>query len=289
MKLLSSQISAGTLYVVATPIGNLFDMGQRAIAVLGGVDVVAAEDTRHTQKLLSHYGISAQLVSLHEHNERKRVGELIARLRNKDSIALVSDAGTPLVSDPGFLLVEQAVREDLPVRAVPGPSAVVAALSVCGLPTDRFVFEGFLPTKSGARRTHLDRCVNESRTLVFFEASRRLPSTLADMVSVFGSCREVSLVLEISKIYERISLAPVGELCRRLENGEWVCRGECVLIVAGVDHIEAIETDADRLVAALTPHLSPRRVAEVAAEIAGGGKNMFYRKALSSVSSERRD
>ena len=117
MKLLSSQISAGTLYVVATPIGNLFDMGQRAIAVLGGVDLVAAEDTRHTQKLLRHYGISAQLVSLHEHNERKRVGELIARLRNKDSIALVSDAGTPLVSDPGFLLVEQAVREDLPVRA----------------------------------------------------------------------------------------------------------------------------------------------------------------------------
>jgi 16S rRNA (cytidine1402-2'-O)-methyltransferase len=289
LKLLSSQISAGTLYVVATPIGNLFDMGQRAIAVLGGVDVIAAEDTRHTQKLLSHYGISAKLVSLHEHNERKRVGELIARLRNKDSIALVSDAGTPLVSDPGFLLVEQAVREELPVRAVPGPSAVVAALSVCGLPTDRFVFEGFLPTRSGPRRTHLSRCVNESRTLVFFEASRRLPSTLADMVSVFGSSREVSLVLEISKIYERISLAPVGELCRRLENGEWVCRGECVLIVSGVDHIEAIETDADRLVAALTPHLSPRRVAEVAAEIAGGGKNMFYRKALSSESSGRRD
>ena len=220
--------------MVATPIGNLFDMGQRAITVLGGVDVVAAEDT---QKLLTHYGVSAQLVSLHEHNEHKRVGELIARLRNKDRIALVSDAGTPLVSDPGFLLVEQAVREDLPVRALPGPSAVVAALSVCGLPTDRFVFEGFLPTRSGARRTHLARCVNESRTLVFFEASRRLPGTLADMVSVFGSSRKVSLVLEISKIYERISLASVGELCRRLENGE------CVLIVSGVDHIEAIRSD----------------------------------------------
>jgi 16S rRNA (cytidine1402-2'-O)-methyltransferase len=258
-------------------------------------DLAAAASvlTAGGERLVEAFLMSAYLLIYadgeHSDAERKRVGELIARLRNKDSIALVSDAGTPLVSDPGFLLVEQAVREDLPVRAVPGPSAVIAALSVCGLPTDRFVFEGFLPTKSGARRTHLARCVNESRTLVFFEASRRLPSTLADMVSVFGSCREVSLVLEISKIYERISLAPVGELCRRLENGEWVCRGECVLIVSGVDHIEAIETDADRLVAALTPHLSPRRVAEVAAEIAGGGKNMFYRKALSSVSSERRD
>jgi 16S rRNA (cytidine1402-2'-O)-methyltransferase len=274
------QVSGGTLYIVATPIGNLADIGQRALAIIASVDLVAAEDTRHTRKLLSYYGIVARLISLHRDNERQRVEGFLSRLKNGASIALVSDAGTPLVSDPGFLLVQRATLAGLPVRAVPGPSAVVAALSVCGLPTDRFVFDGFLPSRSSARRTYLGTCVNETRTMVFFEAPRRLPSTLADMARVFGDEREVSLVLEISKTFERIILGSIGELLARSRKKELVLRGECVLIVSGAIQTNAIETDADRLVGALSPHFSPRQVAEVAAAIAGGGKNAFYRKAL---------
>ncbi len=228
----TSSETAGTLYIVGTPIGNLEDLGRRAAGILAGVDLVAAEDTRHTGRLLAHLGIEQKLVALHEHNEDARAARLVAELAEGHDIALVSDAGTPLVSDPGLKLVRAAIAAGLTVVAVPGPSAVTAALSVAGLATDRFVFEGFLPRKRIQRRVRLGELADERRTLVFFESVHRLRATLADMVEAFGAEREAVIARELTKLHEQVARGPLAGLAGRL--GDAVpLRGEFVVLVAG--------------------------------------------------------
>ena len=208
-------IEPGALHVVATPIGNIDDLSERARTVLAGVDIVAAEDTRHTGRLLQRLGIRARLVSLHEHNEPERVPELIGRLRAGDSVALVSDAGTPSVSDPGFPLVAAAHAEAIRVVPIPGPSAALAALAAAGPATDRFVFEGFLPAKAQARRRRLESLRGEPRTLILYESAQRIAATLADLVAIFGGDRSATLARELTKTFETVRRAP------RASRAEW--------------------------------------------------------------------
>jgi 16S rRNA (cytidine1402-2'-O)-methyltransferase len=222
----------GTLYIVATPIGNLDDVTHRALRVLKDVDVVAAEDTRHTKKLLNHYGIRAVLTSYHEHNERTRSRALAERLGRGETIALVSDAGTPTVSDPGYRLIGEAIRVGARVIPVPGPSALLALLSASGLATDRFVFEGFLPAQAGKRKKRLKEIQGESRTLVFFEAPHRLGETLLDLIEVFGD-RSAALGRELTKLHEEIVRGRLSEIAAALRGRE--PRGECALAVAGAE------------------------------------------------------
>ena len=232
------------LYVVATPIGNLGDLSPRAREVLQTVDLIAAEDTRRTRQLLSHAGLSTPLLSLHEHNEQQRVEQLLARLHDGERIALVSDAGTPLISDPGFRLVRAARQAGLEISPIPGPCAAIAALSVAGLPSDRFVFEGFLPAKKGRRAERIAALATEPRTLIFYESVRRLGGTLAELERVLGGARRAVLLRELTKTYESVIAAPLGELAA----GDLPTRGECVIVVAG-----APETTAP----------SPLRISEV--------------------------
>ncbi len=279
-------IEKGTLYVVATPIGNLADLSARARDVLAGVDVIAAEDTRHTRGLLSHFGIERPLVSLHEHNERRALDDLVHRLRAGESVAQVSDAGTPLVSDPGFHLVRAAQDAGIRVVPVPGPSAVLAALAAAGVPTDRFVFEGFLPSKEGARRKRLQELAAEPRTLVFFEAPHRIAETLADLAAIFGEAREAALARELTKTFETIRRAPLGGLTRWVAEDPNQRRGELVIVVHGAPATEG-ELDAEtlRILKLLAAELPPRQAAALAAEITGKKKNLLY-QALLSLSDE---
>lgn len=223
------------LYLVATPIGNLEDMTFRAIRILREVDLIACEDTRHSRKLLDHFQISTPLTSFFEHNERDKGAQLLEKLKTGCSIALISDAGTPAISDPGYRLVRLCHQEGVPVTIVPGAQAAVSALAVSGLATDRFVFEGFLPARSGGRRERLVELAGERRTLVFYESPHRLAATLADLAAVFGETREAVVVRELTKLHEEICRGPVGELARRWE-GEKV-RGEVVLLAAGAEEI----------------------------------------------------
>ncbi len=220
----------GILYVVATPIGNLEDLTFRALRVLQEVALVAAEDTRHSRKLFQHYGITTPMTSCHAHNEAAKGERLLARLEQGESIALISDAGTPAISDPGFVLVRQCRERGIVVTAVPGPSALTAALSIAGLPVDRFAFEGFLSAKQGARREALQRLRNEERTLVFYEAPHRLLATLHDILSEFGSAREVAVARELSKIHEEVFRGTVEAAIAHF--GRERVRGEIVLLVA---------------------------------------------------------
>ena len=207
---------AATLHVVATPIGNLADLSPRALDTLRTVAAICAEDTRHTRQLLAHFGIEQSLVALHEHNEDEMAGRLVARLLAGESLALVSDAGTPLVSDPGFRLVRAAREAGVRVSPVPGASALVAALSVAGLPSDRFVFEGFLPAKSGARRARLSALAGEPRTLLFYESSHRIEDTLADCVAAFGAERQAVVARELTKLFETVLDGTLAELHARV-------------------------------------------------------------------------
>ncbi|MDS4042124.1 MAG: 16S rRNA (cytidine(1402)-2'-O)-methyltransferase, partial [Candidatus Competibacter sp.] len=249
-------VESGALYVVATPIGNLEDITARALRVLREVDCIAAEDTRHTGQLLRHFGIDTPLLSLHEHNERGRLESVIAMLREGRSVALVSDAGTPLISDPGFPLVRELRRQGSKVIPVPGPSSVLAALSVAGLPTDRFVFEGFPPPKTAARRARLQALTGEERTLVFLEASHRVAETLVDLAAVFGAERWAVVARELTKRFEEVHGAPLGEL------GTWLAadanrqKGEFVLVVQGVPAASEADTpEIRRLLRALLAEL----------------------------------
>jgi 16S rRNA (cytidine1402-2'-O)-methyltransferase len=219
------------LYIVATPIGNLEDVSARALRVLREVAVIACEDTRHSARLLSTYAIRTPTVSCFEHNEERRTPELIERLQRGESIALISDAGTPAISDPGYRLVRAALAAGLRVAAIPGPSAVIAAISISGLPTDRFTFEGFLPQRASARRTALAALAREPRTMVFFEAARRLEAALADMAVSFGATREAAVVREISKTFEECVRGTLAELHSRFSVTE--PRGEIVVVVEG--------------------------------------------------------
>jgi 16S rRNA (cytidine1402-2'-O)-methyltransferase len=270
------------LYVVATPIGNLGDITARAIEVLSQVDLVAAEDTRHTRKLLRHLGIERPLLALHEHNERERMQGVLGRLREGQRVALVSDAGTPLISDPGFPLVRACHAEGIPVSPVPGASALVAALSVSGLPTDRFAFHGFLPRKAVARREQLDSLAGETATLVFYESAHRIRDSLADLCAAFGEAREAVLCRELTKLHETLLCEPLGALLARIEADPDQRRGEFVLVVAGSPPVDGGGAgELDRVLHALLEARVPlRQAAAVAARLSGEKRNRAYQRAL---------
>ncbi len=270
----------GTLFVVATPIGNLEDLPPRARQTLAAVDLIAAEDTRRTRGLLSHFGINSRLLALHEHNEREVVDTLMKSLEAGDSVALVSDAGTPLVSDPGYRLVQAAHRAGVTVSPLPGPSAVTAALSVAGLPTDRFSFEGFLPAKRQARRAVLDKLVSEMRTMVFYESVHRLAETMADLAAAFGGQRPAFLGRELTKLYEQCVHAPLAELCTRIAAGDIAQKGEFVIVVGGAPAPAREADDVDRLLLELSELLPAKDVAKVVARVTGGKRNALYQRLL---------
>jgi len=279
------QAARGCLYIVATPIGNLGDISARALEILGSVDVIAAEDTRHTRRLLQHFAIGTPLLSLHEFNERERHQKLIERVTAGERIALVSDAGTPLISDPGFVLVRAARHQGLSVVPVPGPCAIVAALSAAGLPTDRFTFEGFLPGKRKARRDALEALRSEHRTLVFYESPHRIAGTLAEAAAVFGAGRQAVLARELTKTFETFLSGGLGELVAALEADSNAGRGEIVLMVAGASGSrdetgEGQAVDQDRLLRILQREVGVKRAARLAAEITGLPRNRLYQRAL---------
>ena len=268
----------GRLEVVATPIGNLGDLSARAREALASADVIAAEDTRHTLALLRAVGVSRPLVSLHEHNESQRVPELLARLEAGETVALVSDAGTPLISDPGLELVRRAAHEGFDVRAIPGPSAIVSALAVAGLPTERFCFEGFLPARERERRAALERLAHEPRTLVLFEAPHRIVRTLADMVEAFGAERNGAVARELTKAHETVYRGTLRELLLRAEAEENFRRGELTLVVEGAAPVVGAvdEEQLRRTVALLAKELPPARAAALAAQLTGAPRAMAY-------------
>ena len=274
----------GELLVVATPIGNLADISPRALQALREADLVLAEDTRRSRQLLAHHAISRPLEALHEHNERARADTLVARMVAGERMALVSDAGTPLLSDPGCVLLARAHAAGVRVSPLPGPSALAAALSVAGFPADRFVFEGFLPPRAIARRERLCALAKEARTLVFYEAPHRLLKTLADLVEVFGAEREAVLARELSKLYETVRRATVGELLALATAQPDQQRGEIVLVLAGASTAAAASVgervDEDSLLDALLEELPPRRAAALTARILGGRRNELYQRAL---------
>ena len=254
------------LYVVATPIGHLSDVSARALSTLRDADLVAAEDTRVTQRLLGHYGIEQRLVSLHEHNEEAVTERLVTALQNGDAVALVSDAGTPLISDPGFRLVRAAAQAGIAVFTVPGPSAVTAALSISGLPTDRFTFEGFMPSRRAARVAALNALRDEPRTLVFFESSHRIAASLADLAEVFGDDREGCVCRELTKRFETVLRGSLGALAERVERDPDQRRGEFVVVVAGRSADAAGDlSEAVRLAERLSAHLPRSQAARIAA------------------------
>lgn len=267
----------GTLHVVATPIGNLGDLSPRALEVLRSVDAICAEDTRHTRQLLAHFGVERPLVALHEHNEDRQAAQLVERLLGGASLALVSDAGTPLVSDPGYRLVRAAREAGLRVSPVPGPCAAIAALSVAGLASDRFVFEGFLPARTSARRERLAALVTETRTVMLYEASHRIAETLDDLVTVFGPDRPVVLARELTKLFETVldgSLATVRAAVLADPNQR---RGEFVVIVQGApEDADARIAEGRRLYARLGEYLKPSQAAKVAAELSGAPRKALY-------------
>jgi 16S rRNA (cytidine1402-2'-O)-methyltransferase len=263
------------LYVVATPIGNLEDISHRAVRVLGEVTCIAAEDTRHSRILLNHYGIGTPLLSLHEHNESDRTPGLVDRIRRGEAIALISDAGTPLISDPGFRLVNAMKQERLQVFSVPGPSAVTAALSIGGLATDRFVFEGFLPVKPAARRKRLNVMASENATLVFFESSHRIRATMADMLNVFGADRDAAICRELTKKFETVIRGSLADIKLRLETDPDQGKGEFVVLVAGNTE-ENDSAGALQLARALREYLPASKAAKVAARVTGTSRRELY-------------
>lgn len=269
--------SAGRLWVVATPIGNLDDLSARAREVLGRVALIAAEDTRHSAPLLARYGIATRVVALHEHNERDEAERLVARLRGGDDVALISDAGTPLVSDPGFRLVRAARAAGIVVSPVPGACAAIAALSVAGLPSDRFVFEGFLPAKAVARRERLGELAGEARTLVFYESSHRVRECLDDMAAVFGYARPAVLARELTKLFETVIDADLATLVARVAADPNQSRGEFVLLVGGrPEQEDARLAEGRRVFALLREELPPARAAKLAAAISGAPRKALY-------------
>ncbi|MGB5510914.1 MAG: 16S rRNA (cytidine(1402)-2'-O)-methyltransferase [Woeseiaceae bacterium] len=271
---------SGNLYVVATPIGNLEDLTPRARQTLADVDLIAAEDTRHTGRLLSHLGLKKRLIALHDHNEEQVVTKVIAELEAGQSVALVSDAGTPLVSDPGYRLLRAAHLHGITVSPMPGASAVTAALSAAGLPTDRFCFEGFLPAKAVARRKRLQSLVSESRTLVFFESVHRIAAALADLAEVFGEERDAFIGRELSKLHEQCVQGSLGSLRLKVDAGDIVSKGEFVIVVAGVDIETESTLDTDTLLVELAKHLPGKDAAKVTAKLTGEKKNALYQRLL---------
>ncbi|MAG66651.1 16S rRNA (cytidine(1402)-2'-O)-methyltransferase [Pseudomonas abyssi] len=275
-------IAAGTLFVVATPIGNLQDLTPRALQVLRDVSLIAAEDTRHSARLMQHFGIATPMTACHDHNEREKGLRLVERLLAGDDIALISDAGTPLISDPGFHLVRQAREAGVKVSPVPGACALIAALSAAGMPSDRFAFEGFLPAKAHGRQQRLQALLAEPRTWLVYEAPHRLLECLRDMQQVLGSQRRVLLARELTKTFETLHAAPLDELVAWVAADADQQRGECVLVVEGAPEPEADEVSAQalRVLDLLLAELPVKRAARLAADITGVRKNLLYQVAL---------
>lgn len=274
-------IIEGALYVVATPIGNLGDMSQRAIDVLREVRLIAAEDTRHSGKLLHHLGVKTPTIALHDHNEREASHALVARLQAGEALALISDAGTPLISDPGFHLVAQARAAGCRVVPVPGASALLAALSASGLPSDRFTFEGFLPSRAGARMTMLEQLQNDPRTLVFYEAPHRIEASIAAMASVFGGERQAVIARELTKTFETIHGDSLAELAQWLNADANQRKGEFVVMVAGAPQMaQPVDAEVERVLRLLLGEMSVKQAAVLTAKITGVKKNILYQFAL---------
>lgn len=274
----------GTLYVVATPIGNLEDLSPRAEKVLSSVAVVAAEDTRHSGRLLQHLGLRKPMIALHEHNERERVERVLNELQAGKDLALISDAGTPLISDPGYIVVREARALGIRVSPIPGACALVTALSAAGLPTDRFLFAGFLPAKRNGRKAALESLKREQATLVFYESPHRILDTLADMVEVLGSGRELVLGRELTKTFETFYSGRAEAVLDELQSDPHGTRGEFVVVVRGAessgDAAGESGLDVDKLLALLLAELPVKKAARIVAELTGGSKNELYQRAL---------
>lgn len=275
-------MNQGTLFVVATPIGNLDDLSPRARQVLSDADLIAAEDTRHTGRLLSHFGIKSRQIALHDHNEAAALVNIISALKQGKSVALVSDAGTPLISDPGFRLLRAAHDEGIRVSPIPGPSAVVTALSVCGIPADRFCFAGFLPGKMAARRKQLQELVGESRTMIFYESVHRVVETINDLIDAFGGGRQIFVGRELTKLHEQCVRTDLQSAAAMLADGRIRLRGEFVLILEGCSRTigPLVEISTERLLQVLTEALPGKQAVAIAASLTGQGKNDLYRQML---------
>lgn len=278
----------GTLYIVATPLGNLQDMSFRAIEILKNVDCIAAEDTRHSSSLLQYFSIKTKMISLHEHNERERVTYLLERLSQGESIALISDAGTPLISDPGYVLVREAKTMGVRVVPIPGACAAITALSVAGLPTDRFIFEGFLPSKTKPRRERLASLRDEPRTLIFYEAPHRVLDLLQDMQLIFGNDRVGVIARELTKVFETIHSSTLAELVEWVEKDENQQRGEIVILIEGSKSVPILDknSSSDRILSALLETLPLKQAVEIAAKITDQRKNELYQRALQLKSAD---
>jgi 16S rRNA (cytidine1402-2'-O)-methyltransferase len=273
---------SGTLFVVATPIGNLEDLSPRARQTLANVDLIAAEDTRHTGRLLSHFGIKTPLLAMHDHNEEEIAEKLVADLAAGISVALVSDAGTPLVSDPGYRLVKSAHRAGIVVSPIVGASAITAAISVAGLPSNRFCFEGFLPAKKKARGDALARLASEPRTMIFYESVHRVAETTNDLVDAFGGDRQIFVGRELTKLHEQCVRTDLQSAAAMLADGQIPLRGEFVLIVEGCSAATGplVEISTEHLLQVLTEALPGRQAVAIAASLSGQGKNDLYRQML---------
>jgi len=273
----------GILYVVATPIGNLDDMTPRAVDILKSVDQIAAEDTRHSKRLFQHFGIATRCIAYHDHIERQLSGTLLDQIEAGCSIALISDAGTPLISDPGYQLVKKAHERNIKVVPVPGSCAFVTALSGAGLPTDRFIFEGYLPAKSVARQKKLMSFDEEERTLIFYESPHRIVDTLADMLKVFGAQRQVVIARELTKTFETIKSDTLENLCPWVSNDRNQQKGEFVVLVAGnvIDkNTDELDTESNRILQLLLAELPTKQAVVLAAKITGEKKNLLYKHTL---------
>ena len=266
----------GRLYVVGTPIGNVDDLSPRARDVLAKADVIAAEDTRHTRGLLSRIGVESRLIAYHEHNETERVTQLLEELARGKSVALVSDAGTPLISDPGWRLVHAARAAGVAVVPIPGPCAAVAALSVAGLPTDHFVFEGFLPRRDSARTERLEALKSEQRTIVLYEAVHRVAATLSALCDTFGGERRAAIARELTKTHEQIVSSTLAELAASLDSTIPLL-GEFVIVVAGADAAAPDEVEAQRVYELLATELAPDKALKLTAAVTGVSRNVLYR------------
>ncbi|MEM7563915.1 MAG: 16S rRNA (cytidine(1402)-2'-O)-methyltransferase [Pseudomonadota bacterium] len=275
-------MTTGILYIVATPIGNLNDITLRAIEVLKQVDVIAAEDTRHSKKLLDHYGIDTRLMAVHDHNEDDRIQSLLGLLQGGQSVALISDAGTPLISDPGFRVVRAMHQANVEVVSIPGPCAAIAALSIAGLPTDRFLFVGFLSAKQKARQGELENLLAETATLVFYESPKRILSTLEDVISVMGAGRVVSVVKEITKSFETVKTLPAAEALSWLQEDQHHTRGEFVLLVQGAEHKGGLVIDPKvmRALQMTAEYMPLKKACAVVSELTGIAKTALYDAAL---------
>lgn len=273
--------STGILYIVATPIGNLEDLSPRAIQTLGLVDYIAAEDTRHSRSLLQHFNINKPCISLHEHNEQQKVDRLLTDLQNGQSIALISDAGTPLISDPGYRLVHAARKNNIKIIPIPGPCALITALCASGLPANRFAFEGFLPAKTAARKKYLQSLLHETRTLIFYESSHRILDALSDMITIFGEQREAVLARELTKIFETIINDSLLQLKNRLESDPNQQKGEFVIIIQGSDsNLDPDVAESEKILKVLLKELPVSQAVKLTATITDHKKSELYSLAL---------